>query len=581
MRPFNCPSFHLAARLVARPLAIALALMATMASPSYAVDETIQAVPLGQASVGELGALSPQEGGFGSQWWQNSTPEQIEAAFAMLPANPGDWSQRQLQRRLLLSPVSLPDEQAGYRLLQSRMDRLESLGYPADAVRLLQSWPRDRQSSEWLWLARSTARLLNGDDGGCQEPTPLNAEVPGGEAGFLSAYCLWVKGEQSAAEVALNVLGDRQSVASPAQPKDKADAKAQAKAKEAEANRLSLYQTVVTGQPLSPKVVVTLKGLDAALLQHAIFSDVKGVVAAGNWSILAKLQLLRNKTLPPDIKLMYAENLVESGVLSAAEWQQLATKAMEGESLPPASDPATAAVLGRLSRVKEVLAASPNAYNDGALTRAAVDLLRQSGGHWYPVYLLLQPKLDNMLALAETGELAPWLVAYGIRHNQPTAPWLSYLPNDHLNALVLRALEGWKRPQPVNATVPAGFNNIKIDNEPLAAKLLTASFALNPDQSAPSWQAQLLSALAITPPKPKAEAVSTTTWLGLQAAVAQKRNGEALASALAMVADNSPNALPIWHSALSGLAKLGQHELTAQLAEAWLMDGLFDGAPSK
>ena len=105
--------------------------------------------------------------------------------------------------------------------------------------------------------------------------------------------------------------------------------------------------------------------------------------------MLAKLQLLRKKTLPPDVKLMYAENLVESGVLSAAEWQQLATKAMEGESLPPASDPAAAAVLGRLSRVKEVLAASPNAYNDGALARAAVDLMRQSGGHWYPVYRLL------------------------------------------------------------------------------------------------------------------------------------------------------------------------------------------------
>jgi hypothetical protein len=580
MRVVAFPRFRLLTRLVGRSSVGILAIAAMLSSPSYALDESIQAVPLGQASVGELGALSPQEGGFGSQWWQNSTPEQIEAAFAMLPANPGDWSQRQLQRRLLLSPVSLPDEQAGYRLLQSRTDRLESLGYPADALRLLQSWPRDRQSSEWLWLARSTARLLNGDDGGCQEPTPLNAEVPGGEAGFLSAYCLWVKGEQSAAEVALNVLGDRQSVAQTAQPKDKADAKAQAKAKEAEANRLSLYQTVVTGQPLSPKVAVTLKGLDAALLQHAIFSDVKGVVA-GNWSVLAKLQLLRNKTLPPDVKLMYAENLVESGVLGVAEWQQLATKALEGESVPPASDPATAAVLGRLSRVKEVLAASTNAYNDGALTRAAVDLLRQSGGHWYPVYLLLQPKLDNMLALAETGEIAPWLVAYGIRHNQPTAPWLSYLPNDHLNALTLRALEGWKRPQPVNATVPAGFNTIKIDNEPLAVKLLTASFALNPEQSAPSWQAQLLSALAITQPKAKAEAVSTTTWLSLQAAVAQKRNGEALANALAMVADSSPNALPIWHSALSGLAKLGQHELTAQLAEAWLMDGLFDGAPSK
>ncbi len=179
----------------------------TLSAPAVAPEPGIQVDTLKSISPDRAGILDPEHGGFGADMWRGSSSRFIETMLLRMPINVASSTMRDLMRRLLLTPATMPADHPGDGShVVRRVGLLAEMG-EVDAVGLLLDAIPGREAIDQLVRYEADIRFLANDNARA-------CALAAGQIGrFDNAYwqkafifCQALAGEQDKAALGVSLL---------------------------------------------------------------------------------------------------------------------------------------------------------------------------------------------------------------------------------------------------------------------------------------------------------------------------------------------------------------------------------------
>ncbi|MGH6912151.1 MAG: hypothetical protein ACREH3_00400, partial [Geminicoccales bacterium] len=169
-----------------------------------APNREFQVEGLAAPGIDSIGLSAPGTG-FDPAIWQGSSGDVLLALLGPLPVVTGNPRLRELSRRLLVTGTPLQAGEPG-RLLEARVERLLAMGALGEAAALIEQLPSSGTDTALARLAVDATLLAGDRETACRRAAAIAPSSSAEYWGKVTAYCRLAAGDQSEAELALNLL---------------------------------------------------------------------------------------------------------------------------------------------------------------------------------------------------------------------------------------------------------------------------------------------------------------------------------------------------------------------------------------
>ncbi len=180
--------------------------------PAPAVEKGIQVDALTSIDPDTVGVLNEDEGGYGVAMWNGTKRASIEALLPRLPVNTASAGMRDLMRRLLLSPATVPEAGKKDKTVKSgglvalRVRLLADMGDLDGADKLLDATPLRNQNQALVRVEADNLFLTNDNARACSLAAGQVREndAPYWQKAFI--FCQALAGEADKAALGVSLL---------------------------------------------------------------------------------------------------------------------------------------------------------------------------------------------------------------------------------------------------------------------------------------------------------------------------------------------------------------------------------------